>query len=349
MSATNSTAAALPTALALIGALALPDDDRTRVLAKEIVIPPTPVAVERFYAGEERISICSFNIQFLGNSRRRDCGALGAVLAGFDIVVVQELVSPPYEGKFSGGKKFTPDQEAAEFFDVMITLGFEYVLSNEDTGTGDTIHRNGSATEWWVAFYQPDRVQVAEDLPAGFLAADRSNHADYERVPFAFPFRTFDGGSDFVLISVHLQPGARTANAKRRRHELASIGKWVDQHDEVEKDFIIIGDMNIEDAEELAEATPEGFASLNDETVQTNTNVRSPKPYDHAMIHLDGSGEIDRSFDFKVVNIVEIMENLWKSTDPYPGNPYKHNPFRAFFSDHHPVVIHLTFQEEDDD
>ncbi len=123
----------------------------------ELVIPPTPAEMQDFYGDNDTISICSFNIQFLGNFNKRDDPALGAILAGFDIVVVQELVSPPYEGEFPNGDEFKPDAQSAEFFDVMTALGFEYELSVEDTGTGDTIHKNGSSTEWWVVFYKPDR------------------------------------------------------------------------------------------------------------------------------------------------------------------------------------------------
>jgi endonuclease/exonuclease/phosphatase family metal-dependent hydrolase len=328
-------AAMLPAALAVLGAFALPDAERVRIEGEELVIPDTPAALSSFFGDEEHLSICSFNIQFLGNSTRRDCPALGAILNGFDIVVVQELVSPPYAGEFPDQSPFRPDPQAAEFFDVMVALGYEYVLSEEDTGTGDTIHRNGSATEWWVAFYQPDRVQVATDLPGGFLADDRSNHDDFERVPFAFPFRSFDHSVDFVLVSVHLQPGSSRANTSRRRHELETIGSWIDEHNGEEQDFIIIGDMNIEDDEELEEATPEGFVSLNDEVEPTNTNVRSPKPYDHAMIDADSTVEVDTAFDFKVVNLVDTMSDLWHRSDRYPG--------------HHPVVIRLRLQEVDDD
>ena len=35
-----------------------------------------------------------------------------------------------------------------------------------------------SATEWWVASYRAGRIASALDLPSGFLAADRSDHAD---------------------------------------------------------------------------------------------------------------------------------------------------------------------------
>lgn len=133
---------------------------------------------------ENEISVASFNIQFLGNSRRRDNNALAAMLERFDVVVVQELVSPPFDGEFPDGTAFRPDPESAGFFQAMEAQGFDFVLSPEDTGSGERIHRNGSATEWWVTFFDPLKVRPDDDLPNGFLAEDRSNHPDYERVPY---------------------------------------------------------------------------------------------------------------------------------------------------------------------
>ena len=74
---------------------------------------------------------------------------------------------------------------------------------------------------------------------------------------------------DFVLISVHLKPGSSGSEEQRRKHELSAIASWIEDQDEHEKDFIILGDMNIYDAEELADATPAGYLSLNDECVPT--------------------------------------------------------------------------------
>lgn len=295
------------------------------------------------------LTVCSFNIQFLGNSRLRNDQALADVVAPYDIVVVQELVSPPYAGRFPDGSPFKPDAESAEFFAAMQQHGFKWLLSEEDTGTGDAIHRNGSSTEWWVAFYRPDRVQLATDLPTGFLASDRSNHDYFERVPYAFGFRTPDNTLDFVLISVHLMPGGGRRETARRHQELSAIAAWVDAHDQVERDFIILGDMNIEDAEELAMVTPPGFVSLNDECRPTNTNISGPKPYDHVMFNVSSSLEVDRSFDMQVVNLIEEMQDDWTLPEPYPGSPYNHNEFRKYFSDHHPVVFRMTIPTQDDD
>jgi hypothetical protein len=293
------------------------------------------------------LDICSFNIQFLGNSRSRDDAALAYVLKDCEVAVVQELVAPPSPGVFPDGKVRKADAEAKEFFDAMEALGFSYLLSEEDTGSGAKIHLNSSATEWWVAFYKKDAVEPAVDLPSGFLAADRSDHPDYERVPYAFAFRS-RGGADFVLVSVHLKPGSGKKARARRQHELDAIGRWIGEHDAVERDFIVLGDMNIENAKELAAATPVGFVSLNDECRPTNTNVNKPKPYDHVMLRMADTREVDVAFDLQVVDLVEAMQPFWKGDGPYPGKPYDHNGFRKYYSDHHPVVFRLKGQGDDD-
>ncbi len=221
----------------------------------------------------QSISIASFNIQFLGHFKKKDNKALASILKDYDIVVVQELVAPPVVGMYPDGSPYKADNESAGFFNEMSGHGFDYVLSEEDTGTGDVIHKASSATEWWATFYKPNIVNVAEDIPSGFLANDRSNHDMFERVPYAFAFRTNNNTMDFVLISVHLNPGASKTDRNRRKEELVAIEQWIDDNDEKEKDFIILGDMNIEDAEELVEVTPDGYISLNNEMRRTNTLI----------------------------------------------------------------------------
>lgn len=299
----------------------------------------------------DTLDICSFNIQFLGSFKKRDDAGLADILKNYDIVVVQELVAPPYDGAYPDGQSYTGDKEAAEFFDAMQSHGFSYLLSEEDTGTGDKIHMKSSATEWFVSFYKPNIVSTASDLPQGFLAEDRSNNVDYERVPYAFPFRTANNMLDFVLVSVHLQPGDRPAERERRSHELSSINEWILANDEVEKDFIILGDMNIYDVEELLEITPEGFISLNDECRLTNTLSVSGKgePYDHVMYNPVLSSEVDKNYDLFVIDLVAAMKPYWQEDAPYPGDPYVHNTFKQYYSDHFPVVFRLITPAQDDD
>lgn len=289
------------------------------------------------------LKVTSFNIQFLGNFKNRDNASLASLVADQDIVVIQELVAPPYTGTFPNGDPYKPDLEAADFFEEMEVRGFDYLLSEEDTGTKSTSHVNSAATEWWVTFYKPESVMVADDLFNGFLADDRYDHVNYERVPYATSFRTSEG-NDFVLISVHLMPGA--SKSSRRLEELTSIYSWIDANDDTEKDFIILGDMNIEDCDELEAVLAAGYVSLNRQCLPTNTNLNGPKPYDH-VIH-KGLPEV-HSF-FKVVDLIESMRAPWglKSSEAYPGDPYIHNPFRVRYSDHHPVQFIISSDQDDD-
>lgn len=304
------------------------------------------------------LKLASFNIQFLGSSAKRDNEGLADLVGDQDIVLVQELIAPPFAGSFPPNpdgtvEPFKPDPQAAAFFEAMRSRGFSWVMSEEDTGTGDRIHLNSTATEWWVAFYKPQAAAPANDLPGGFLASDRSNHPDYERVPFAFPFRNCSGTMDFVLVSVHLQPDDGPAPRQRRQHEIASISQWIDaQAGNGERDYLIVGDTNIQDCGELAQALPPGYQSLNASCIATNTNVKGPKPYDHVFYRPAATApEIDQAFGFKVVGLVDAMRNRWQQfgTGPYPGDPYRHDDFRQVYSDHSPVLFRMVAAGRDDD
>ncbi|MDA3813295.1 MAG: endonuclease/exonuclease/phosphatase family protein [Candidatus Cloacimonetes bacterium] len=296
----------------------------------------------------DTLTICSFNIQFLGSFKKRDDHALADILTDYDIIVIQELISPPYTGVFPDSSNFRPDVESAEFFDEMVNNGFQYVLSEEDTGTNDNNHLNNTATEWWVSFYKPEKVKVAEDLPNGFLAEDRTNHDEYERVPYGFGFRSVNDSIDFVLISVHLKPNDDVESSNRRKQELSAIKYWIAENDDVEKDFIILGDMNIYGEEELADVMPEGFVSLNDECRRTNTS-KTPQPYDHVMYNPEFTTEIDNLYDMKVIDLIEVMREYWNPENGvYPGDPYVHNTFKQYYSDHHPVEFRMVMSGDDD-
>lgn len=121
-----------------------------------------------------------------------------------------------------------------------------------------------------------------------------------------------------------------------------------------EKDIIILGDMNIEDAEELADATPVGYLSLNNEVRRTNTLINSSstqgaKPYDHIMYNVGATEhEIDTDFDMNVIDLVAAMKPLWSASSKYPGDPYNHNLFKQYYSDHHPIEFRILILDDDD-
>ena len=307
--------------------------------------------------------VCSFNIQFLGSSRVRNNKALAEILSqqGCDIVAIQELVAPPdltqlpasphYQSNtpatFPTGAPLNPKENVTDFFMRMYQAGYDsFILSEEDTGRSAKNHTNSTATEWWVTFYRSSKVVHAPDLPQGFLADQVTAHPHWDRVPYAFAFRSVEGEFDFVLISVHLRPGTGPANRERRASELREIGRWVRQQQEShpEKDYIILGDMNIYNEAELLQATPVGFISLNTAAKwATNTNVRNPYPYDHVMVDPLQTTEVPTENNFVVLDLLELARPYWDSEEPYPGHSesYLHNEFRFHFSDHHPIGFYV--------
>lgn len=305
--------------------------------------PTASAHVEAFSAPApaRTLNICSFNIQFLGSSPERDNAALAGMLKDYDIVVVQELVASPSDNP-PGSR-----QRAKIFFQEMAARGFSHVLSESDTGRTGPLPNYGTATEWFVTFYKPAAVSPANDLPHGFIGQPLAAHPDFDRVPYAFAFRTADHHADFVLISVHLNPD----DAARRRVELAGIGRWMAtqaaQHPE--KDYVVLGDMNLQNHAELQADTPANFISLNDACVATNTNPNGPKPYDHVLFNPAFTREIDRTYGFHVINLVEAMRPTWPGPGAYPGDPYVHNAFRFHYSDHNPVVFRIQIPAQDDD
>jgi endonuclease/exonuclease/phosphatase family metal-dependent hydrolase len=306
------------------------------------------------YSQSSSLSICSFNIQFLGNSKDRYNHELASILEPFDIVVIQELVAPPTDGNYPDGDGYFEDPEAAEFFDEMAALGFDYSLSKEDTGPGEDNHKANNSTEWSLVFFK-DTVEMAADLPNRFIGRDLTAHKVYRRVPHAHSFRTENGNLDFVIVNVHLYPDKKIEGIpgkdrkEERKKELKAISKWVNNNDTVEKDFFIVGDMNINNKAELDLVTPSGWVSLNDELDKTNTAAGTDKPYDHVMYRPQHTTEMDTAFDQRELPLIADMEPLWHGPGTYPGNPYVHNTFRRYFSDHVPISFKLNIPSTDDD
>jgi hypothetical protein len=88
--------------------------------------------------------------------------------------------------------------------------------------------------------------------------------------------------------------------------------------------------------------------SLNGTCEGTNTNVNGPKPYDHVMFRTQFT-EAEIPEEMVIVNLIESMRGAWTGPGRYPGDPYRHDAFRAKYSDHHPVVFTVVVDGEDDD
>lgn len=321
-------------------------------------------------ANSDTISIVSFNIKWLGHYKSvkntsdpekafRKNDHLAELLEPYDIVVVQEMVAPPVKGRWPGtNESFTADEEAAAFLAAMKDHGFQYVLSSEDTGRRRAIHTNTPQTEWFVAFYKPDRVCAsgtpsvknlcdASDLPFEFLGSPRGAHPVFDRVPHVFGFRV-PGGPDFALISVHLAAASTSAGAAKRTKEIRAIVNWIEGRMSVEKDYLIIGDMNFANCKELEEVLPVGYVALNDECRDT-TIAKSHRPFDQVLYRKETTDrEIDKDFDLQVINLIDEMRERWDEEVAYPGEPLKNRKFEIYYSDHHPIVFRIKSVADDD-
>ncbi len=78
---------------------------------------------------EYEITVCSFNIKFVGLYKKKDNKALAELVGQYDMVVVQELVAPPDNGQYCDGTPYREDPEADAFFNAMSAQGFAHPLT----------------------------------------------------------------------------------------------------------------------------------------------------------------------------------------------------------------------------
>lgn len=298
---------------------------------------------------QDTLDICSFNIQFLGHFKERKNDILAEILKDYDIVVVQELVAPPVNGKYPNGNSYKKDAEGALFVEEMTKRGFSFWLSEEDTGPQKN-HTPTTASEWWIAFYKPQTVEPDSARCYGFVSRPLTINPYFKRVPYAFPFRTKDRKSNFTLVSVHLQPGNGLDDRQCRKNELSELFKWSTNQWESNKDFIVLGDCNIYNQEELLPFQTIGLQTLNANFISTNTKMYESsdkgEPYDH-VFHFSSTAEDLVPGSFKVIDLIAELKSFQHSIT-IPLEPYVHDLFRTAFSDHVPVSFQLISGKDSD-
>jgi endonuclease/exonuclease/phosphatase family metal-dependent hydrolase len=216
---------------------------------------------------------------------------------------------------------------------------------------------------------------------------------DFIRVPHGFGFRTVDNKLDFVAVSVHLHftfkpevlkeikssydTGAPTERAKyehlfgpvgkltvpevdarQRAHELGFIRKWINERAGTlpahEQDFLILGDMNIENTNDLQRMLKDlNMRSFNEKCVYTNAsyepdNQTSQACYDQIFFDETYLKEADLSPSggFNVFDLTKMVPNIRDDKGKMIADPTQ---FRTEYSDHFPVMIKLKIPDRDDD
>lgn len=295
----------------------------------------------------DTLSICSFNIQFLGHFKAREDSLLANVLETFDIVVIQEMVAPPIEGVFPDGSPFRKDNESALFTKQMTKRGFKYWLSSEDTGPSKN-HVNSTSSEWWITFYKPEMVNPDSSKFYGFIDTVVVGSVKYRRVPYSMPFMsTKDGTHLFSLISLHLHPGNGNQDREIRANELAHLFNWT-KNNEDSTQIILLGDCNIYDSAEFISYDTIGIYSLNKDCLNTNTKLyeshNKGKPYDH-VFYSSKSTQNMITTSFKVIDLMDYLKNSLPP-EQFIYEPYEHDLFRTSFSDHLPIKFDFIVKEK---
>lgn len=365
--------------------IVVPDKESREVTA------PLPYQVEyvsQFQAVDaDQLAVCTWNVQWIGHWKAKKNADIANVLRHCDVAVIQEMVAPPWNVQVTahskkGSKIIKGDIESKAFVTAMNNVGFDGIeLSAEDTGPKKN-HINTPASEWYVMFFKSHKVQVAPDLPKGFLAKKLAGHSVYSRVPHAFGIRAKRNGQpsiDMVLVSVHLHATGdnepkRRCKARRIR-EFRFINQWISQnkagHSSGEKDYFVLGDMNIEDLEEvqafmgraptwlsaeLAETAPlDDLDSPEDPSTQKllsklramnfhvtsnvmkGTNLKRDKPYDHVMHYSTTTLNV-----WPTLQIVDLAKTF--GLENFPSA----NAFVQAYSDHNPLRFVITLGEDRD-
>ncbi|MFM7661211.1 MAG: endonuclease/exonuclease/phosphatase family protein [Bacteroidota bacterium] len=296
---------------------------------------------------QDTLSICSFNIQFLGNFKNKDNVTISKILKPFDIVVIQELVAPPFPGKFPNNTPYKVDEESKAFYNEMKKQGFACWLSTEDTGPTNN-HVNSTASEWWVIFYKTSKVRGDSTRFHGFVSQPLTKNANQDRVSYVFPLKTIKGNSTFSLIPVHLNPGDSKNDYARRQVEFNYLFNWTKKQTELNKDFIILGDCNVYEASEFQHFRKLDFYTLNDKCKATNTKIYESKekgrPYDHIFYNSYLKQDIvENSFE-----VHDLKAQVMKVNGNNVIEPYNHDDFRAKYSDHLPISFKLITGKDTD-
>lgn len=302
-----------------------------------------------FGFSQDTLSICSFNIQFLGHFQNRENAVLADILKEHDIVVVQEMVASPKEGAYPDGTPYIKDNESAAFVSEMESRGYSYWISNEDTGPNKN-HTPTTASEWWIVFYKDQSVQPDTNRCYGFVSSPLVNNPVYERVPYAFPFRSVIGKSNFTLVSVHLKPGDSSEENAIRQKELNTLFSWVSTPIESNKDFYVLGDCNIYESSEFIHFKEKGITSLNESCQNTNTKLYESaakgNPYDHVFYTTYSNEDLLlNSFE-----VIDLKQEIIQHSKPgqFSIDPYVHDDFRTKFSDHVPIVFKIVTGKDSD-
>src|SRR5262245_49432552 len=266
---------------------------------------------------DETLNIATWNIREFGRKSRKDAAIhyIAEILNQFDLISIAEL-----------------RDNLGDLEEVMELLGPYWRVIYDDAID------DGGGNDERIGFLY-DKRAVAFPGFAATANAPRTKEGtvylpkfDWWREPFMASFRA--GSFDFVLLAAHAQWGT----AAGRVAELQSLADWVDLKRRekycVDKDFIVVGDFNIETPAQLAALTSKGLqmpSKLKGKTY--GTNLAQDKRYDQ-ILHYPGYPET-------FTNEAGVVDFFTGGTeDLFPG--LEKTAFTFQMSDHLPLWMQVN-------
>ena len=220
---------------------------------------------------DETLNIATWNIREFGKKPRSEPAIhyIAEILGQFDLVSIAEL-----------------RDNLGDLGRVLAVLGpyWRAIYSDalEDAGGNDErigfiYDKRAVAFTGFAATATAPRTKSGDVFVPGF---------NWWREPFMASFSA--GSFDFVLLAAHAQWGT----AAGRTAELQSLADWVDlkrrEKTFVDKDFIVVGDFNVDTPAQLAALTSKGLqmpGALKGKTY--GTNLAQDKRYDQILQYAD--------------------------------------------------------------
>lgn len=287
----------------------------------------------------------SWNIEHLGNPGARRGSGEGVLQrptdlarylrhARLDLLAVQEI-SADAEGPAGFPRKYRTNATLTKALDELNkTQGqaWKHILFPK--------MRAADTSQWTGLAWNSAKVKPVGDIFQVPVAHTRSSQDSnrWDRNLHAMMFSAGEGKTDFVVLVVHLKANSGPNFARHRGEEIEELLKRIaDLHKAFpnEGDFVLLGDTNIQNANEPAVKALEqaGFRDLNKLDVDTHT-AKGVQPFDRIFVPKD-QPEFAKS-SLEVLASFQKQERL------------SFAEYRARYSDHYIVVTPILIMADDD-
>jgi len=292
-----------------------------------------------------QLRIGSWNIEHLGDPKARRASGEGVLQqpkdlaryirhANLDLLAVQEITADAAAPEGFPKKYRTNSILTKTFGELNKSAGQEWRhILFPKMKPADTSQWVGVA--WNSSVVKP--VGNIFQVPVSHARSSQDSNR-WDRNLHAMMFSAGKGKTDFVVLVVHLKASASASYAKHRGEEIGEfVKKTADLHKAFpgEKDFIVLGDTNIQNADEPALAALEkaGFQDLNKTDLDTHT-AKGVQPFSRVFVPKN-QPEFARS-KLEVLSAFQKKEKL------------SFAEFRARYSDHYLVVAPIQLVADDD-